>query len=544
MLHKSITSNKSVQAGRVSNRNEHDRLNQLAKTIKVPLFIAGVLPVVSGSLLLLQAWLLANILQLAIVDGIERAQLWPKVLIIAAIIIARALITAISEYVSQHSVRHMLGSLREQLFLKMLDNGPMWSRQIRSGELAYIISHQVEALEGFFARYIPSIFSATIVPLMFAIALLPVDIIAGALLIVTLPLIPLFMALVGWGAEAASRRHQGALVHLSGFFVDRVRGLLTLKLYGQAQAQADAVGKAANELYVRTMAVMRLAFLSSAVLEFFAALGVAGMAVYIGLSYLGMLDIKSSPFSLQTGLFCLLMAPEAYIPLRQMAANYHDRGAARAAISEIHNFFDNPCSLTSIGNQQPINSINIESGKSYALVGPSGSGKTTILEQLAGLRPCVSNVTIQGVPLFKWLDLDGHKKTVLIGQRPYLFAGTLAENIRMGRKFATDADVLSAAKAAGVWSFAKHRPGGLESRVGHHGSGLSGGQKQRVSLARLFLTDPDLILLDEPTAHLDKNTIKNILPAVFEFAQGKSMMIATHDHLVASMCDHTLKLDL
>lgn len=544
MLHKSITSNKSVQAGRVSNRNEHDRLNQLAKTIKVPLFIAGLLPVVSGSLLLLQAWLLANILQLAIVDGIERAQLWPKVLIIAAIIIARALITAISEYVSQHSVRHMLGSLREQLFLKMLDNGPMWSRQIRSGELAYIISHQVEALEGFFARYIPSIFSATIVPLMFAIALLPVDIIAGALLIVTLPLIPLFMALVGWGAEAASRRHQGALVHLSGFFVDRVRGLLTLKLYGQAQAQADAVGKAANELYVRTMAVMRLAFLSSAVLEFFAALGVAGMAVYIGLSYLGMLDIKSSPFSLQTGLFCLLMAPEAYIPLRQMAANYHDRGAARAAISEIHNFFDNPCSLTSIGNQQPINSINIESGKSYALVGPSGSGKTTILEQLAGLRPCVSNVTIQGVPLFKWLDLDGHKKTVLIGQRPYLFAGTLAENIRMGRKFATDADVLSAAKAAGVWSFAKHRPGGLESRVGHHGSGLSGGQKQRVSLARLFLTDPDLILLDEPTAHLDKNTIKNILPAVFEFAQGKSMMIATHDHLVASMCDHTLKLDL
>ena len=544
MLHKSITSNKSVQAGRVSNRNEHDRLNQLAKTIKVPLFIAGVLPVVSGSLLLLQAWLLANILQLAIVDGIERAQLWPKVLIIAAIIIARALITAISEYVSQHSVRHMLGSLREQLFLKMLDNGPMWSRQIRSGELAYIISHQVEALEGFFARYIPSIFSATIVPLMFAIALLPVDIIAGALLIVTLPLIPLFMALVGWGAEAASRRHQGALVHLSGFFVDRVRGLLTLKLYGQAQAQADAVGKAANELYVRTMAVMRLAFLSSAVLEFFAALGVAGMAVYIGLSYLGMLDIKSSPFSLQTGLFCLLMAPEAYIPLRQMAANYHDRGAARAAISEIHNFFDNPCSLTSIGNQQPINSINIESGKSYALVGPSGSGKTTILEQLAGLRPCVSNVTIQGVPLFKWLDLDGHKKTVLIGQRPYLFAGTLAENIRMGRKFATDADVLSAAKAADVWSFAKHRPGGLESRVGHHGSGLSGGQKQRVSLARLFLTDPDLILLDEPTAHLDKNTIKNILPAVFEFAQGKSMMIATHDHLVASMCDHTLKLDL
>lgn len=544
MLHKSITSNKSVQAGRVSNRNEHDRLNQLAKTIKVPLFIAGLLPVVSGSLLLLQAWLLANILQLAIVDGIERAQLWPKVLIIAAIIIARALITAISEYVSQHSVRHMLGSLREQLFLKMLDNGPMWSRQIRSGELAYIISHQVEALEGFFARYIPSIFSATIVPLMFAIALLPVDIIAGALLIVTLPLIPLFMALVGWGAEAASRRHQGALVHLSGFFVDRVRGLLTLKLYGQAQAQADAVGKAANELYVRTMAVMRLAFLSSAVLEFFAALGVAGMAVYIGLSYLGMLDIKSSPFSLQTGLFCLLMAPEAYIPLRQMAANYHDRGAARAAISEIHNFFDNPCSLTSIGNQQPINSINIESGKSYALVGPSGSGKTTILEQLAGLRPCVSNVTIQGVPLFKWLDLDGHKKTVLIGQRPYLFAGTLAENIRMGRKFATDADVLSAAKAAGVWSFAKHRPGGLESRVGHHGSGLSGGQKQRVSLARLFLTDPDLILLDEPTAHLDKNTIKNILPAVFEFAQGKSMMIATHDHLVASMCDHTLKLEL
>src|SRR5690606_20779202 len=269
-----------------------------------------------------------------------RVDLAPAIGAIAGLILARAGLAWLGERAGARAAETIKQRLRLALFDRLLARGPAWSRGQVSGELASAIVDQVEALDGFFSRYLPAAVAAAVLPVAFAAVLLPVDWIAGLLLLVTAPLIPLFMALVGWGAEAASRRHLRAFARLSGFFADRLRGLSTLKLYGRAEAEAQSVALASETVRRRTMAVLRIAFLSSAVLEFFAALGVAGMAVYFGLTYLGFLDLRGSPLTLQAGFFCLLMAPEAYAPLRQFAAHYHDRAAARAAVSQVAAAFD------------------------------------------------------------------------------------------------------------------------------------------------------------------------------------------------------------
>ena len=273
--------------------------------------------------------------------------------------------------------------------------------------------------------------AAAMLPVAFSVLLFPVDVIAGLVLLITAPLIPLFMALVGWGAQGASR-HLRAFARLSGFFADRLRGLSTLKLYGRAEAEAESVAAASDALRQRTLSVLRIAFLSSAVLEFFAALGVAGVAVYIGLTYLGFLDLRWSVLTLQAGMFCLLMAPEVYAPLRQFAAHYHDRAAALAAVTQIDAVFDGlpdvapagaapvaPAAaparpgfnerarpaLDGAGRPAPVldgAALALAPGEHVALMGPSGIGKSSLIEAIARLRPCEGEILIDGRPLADW----------------------------------------------------------------------------------------------------------------------------------------------
>ncbi|MBD9982526.1 thiol reductant ABC exporter subunit CydD, partial [Bordetella pertussis] len=453
--------------------------------------------------------------------------------------------------------------VREALFARLLALGPQWSRQRASGELASAMVEQVEALDAFFAKYLPAMGAAAVLPVAFAVVVLPVDVITGLLLLVSAPLIPLFMALVGWGAEAASRRHLQAFARLSGFFADRLRGLATLKLYGRAEAEEQSVVAASDALRQRTMAVLRIAFLSSAVLEFFAAQGVAGVAVYIGLTYLGFLDVRASVLTLQGGFFCLLLAPEVYGPLRQFAAHYHDRAAARAAVAQIARTFDglpspgvepappaqapalargaarlaaSGLTVTQPGRPAPVlreAALQLDAGAHVALRGASGAGKTTLLELLARLRDGAGAIALDGVPLADWDEAALRERVVLIGQRPYLYAGSIADNIRLARPGASAALVEEAARRACVMEFAQALPRGLDTPLGSRGHGLSGGQAQRVALARLFLRDPGLILLDEPAAHLDAATQARVLDEVLAFAQGRTLLLATHADAVA-----------
>lgn len=574
-----ITINASEAGERVKAR-EHSRwLSTQARTPRGLLTLATGAPLVAGALLLVQAWLLARVLDAAIVGQVPRSELMGDISVIVVLIVVRAGLAWISERSGARAAEVIKRSIRLALFDRLVDRGPMWSRTRVSGELASAVVDQVEALDGFFSRYLPAAVSAAILPLAFGVALLPFDWIAGLLLLVTAPLIPLFMALVGWGAEAASRRHFRAFARLSGFFADRLRGLSTLKLYGRAQAEADSVATASEKVRQRTMSVLRIAFLSSAVLEFFAALGVAGMAVYFGLTFLGFIELWSTPVTLQIGFFCLLMAPEAYAPLRQFAAHYHDRASARAAVSQIAKVFDGLPDIPQQGKagasaddaavptpdpsasaarlmvkglyvhtpdrDVPVMNgaaLTLSSGDHIALIGPSGIGKTTLLETIAGLRTYQGQVELDDRPLSEWNERLLRERVALIGQKPFLFAGTIADNIRLGRTEASSEDVREAARRACVLEFTDALPNGLDTPLGPRGRGLSGGQAQRVALARLFLRDPGLILLDEPTAHLDEALQGRVMDEILSFARGRTLVLVTHSSTVAQRFPRVIRL--
>lgn len=536
--------------------------------------LAGGAPLVSGALLVVQAWLLASVLDAAIMQDVPRQELLASIVGIAALMLVRATITWAGERAGADAAERIKRHVRQSLFTRMVAKGPYWSRGKASGELASAVVDQVEALDGFFAKYLPAMAAAAMLPVAFSVLLLPVDVIAGLVLLITAPLIPLFMALVGWGAQGASRRHLRAFARLSGFFADRLRGLSTLKLYGRADAEAASVVAASDALRQRTMSVLRIAFLSSAVLEFFAALGVAGVAVYIGLTYLGFLDVRWSPLTLQAGLFCLLMAPEVYAPLRQFAAHYHDRATALAAVTQIAGLFDGlpqedadaklmhgsrGTGVTSLGAELEVSGLTVLApgrahavlseatltlapGEHVALMGPSGIGKSTLIEAIARLRPSQGDIHIDGQPLADWDEAALRGRVALIGQTPQLLAGTIADNIRLGCPGASDTDVQEAARRACVLEFAAVLPQGLETPLGSRGQGLSGGQAQRVALARLFLRDPGLILLDEPTAHLDEATQARLLDEILAFSVGRTLLLATHSATVAARLGRVLRV--
>lgn len=538
--------------------------------------LAGAAPLVSGALLVVQAWLLASVLDAAIVRHVPRQELLAGILGIAALMLLRACITWAGERAGADAAERIKRHVRQALFTRLVAKGPYWSRGKASGELASAVVDQVEALDGFFAKYLPAMAAAAMLPVAFSVLLLPVDVIAGLVLLITAPLIPLFMALVGWGAQGASRRHLRAFARLSGFFADRLRGLSTLKLYGRAEAEAASVVAASDALRQRTMSVLRIAFLSSAVLEFFAALGVAGVAVYIGLTYLGFLDVRWSPLTLQAGLFCLLMAPEVYAPLRQFAAHYHDRATALAAVTQIAVLFDGLpqdaavaqhattqqaplLTASGVGARVDVKDLGVAApgrghvvladaalilaaGEHVALMGPSGIGKSTLIEAIARLRPFDGDVRIDGVPLADWDEAALRGRVALIGQKPQLLAGSIADNIRLGRPGASDGDVQEAARRACVLEFSVELPQGLDTPLGSRGHGLSGGQAQRVALARLFLRDPGLILLDEPTAHLDEATQARVLDEILAFSAGRTLLLATHSPGVAARFCRVLRV--
>lgn len=561
---------------RKPSREQSRWLKGLAGAARLPLMLAGAAPLAAGALLVVQAWLLASVLDAAIARQVPRQQLLGQILAIAALMLVRACITWAGERAGADAAERIKRHVRQALFARLLRKGPDWSRRQASGEIASALVDQVEALDGFFSKYLPAMAAAALLPVAFSVLLLPVDVIAGLVLLITAPLIPLFMALVGWGAQGASRRHLRAFARLSGFFADRLRGLSTLKLYGRAEAEAASVAAASDALRQRTLSVLRIAFLSSAVLEFFAALGVAGVAVYIGLSYLGFLDLRWSPFTLQAGLFCLLMAPEVYAPLRQFAAHYHDRATALAAVSQIATLFDGlpqgqepdaaPASvaeaapvpatgaarltvtgltMTAPGRPQPVlaeAALALAPGEQVALMGPSGIGKSTLIEAVARLRPSQGDIHLDGVPLAQWGEAALRARVALIGQKPQLLAGSIADNIRLGRPDASDAAVQEAARRACVLEFAAGLPQGLDTPLGSRGHGLSGGQAQRVALARLFLRDPGLILLDEPTAHLDEATQSRVLDEILAFAAGRTLLLATHSPAVAARFARVLRV--
>jgi len=526
-----------------------------------PLRGSGACTVLAGALLVPQAWLIAAAMQRVFVEHAPVRAVATLLAALAAVGVSRALLAWAARRLADEAVETVRLRVREQLARRLVARGPRWLRRQRSGELAETLGGHVDALEGYIGGFLPARLEVVAVPLLILIAAFWADRVVGLILLFTLPLAPVFMMLVGWGAEAASRRQLQALARMGGHFADRLRGLGLIRLYGRGDGELAGIEQAAEGLRHSSLKVLRIAFLSSAVLEFFASLSVAMIALYLGLTYLGMLDLRGPPLDLATGVFCLLLAPEFHAPLRRLATHYHDRAAALAAAGEMARLLDDDGdastppvagALDDTGARAPTLrvdrlalrpatdapwvlrdlSFTLEAGARLALIGASGGGKSTLLEALAGWLPPAAGTIHYDVP----------PRIGYAPQRPHLFQGTLADNLRIAAPDAGDAELEAAAEAAQVMCFARRLPQGLHTPIGERGFGLSGGEARRVALARLFLRRPTLLLLDEPTAFLDPDTEQAVLRALAEFARGRTLVMATHSPAAMRMMGRVLDL--
>jgi ATP-binding cassette subfamily C protein CydD len=455
--------------------------------------------------------------------------------------------------VAQERAQHAAGvdarsRLRDAAFARLLEAGPLDPRPV--GERAALVVDRIEALDGFFARWIPAAALALLAPALVAGAAALADPTSGLIFVAAGLLVPAVHAATGIGAAQAARRQFDALQRLSGRFLDRMRGLPTLVLFNRQEAEAQRLGRAAEELRARAMRVLRVAFLASGGMELIAAAALVLLAIRHGAVLAGG-GAHPDPAA---ALFAVLLVPVFFAPLRAFSAAYHERLAARGAASALAPLLAEPPEappgllLEEVPPRVTVTFQNVRlsydparapaldgltfrvlPGETLVLAGPSGSGKTSALRVLMGfVRPDAGRVAINGRDVTLLRPAELRRLSTYVGQRAHLFRATLRENIRFARPGATDAEIEAAARAARVTEFAASLPQGLDTLVGEGGWGLSGGQDQRVAIARAFLRDVPLLLLDEPTAHLDPGTEAEVLESLRRLCVGRTAIVASH----------------
>ena len=506
----------------------------------------------------------------------------PHFIALIALMLLRALLAYGRERASFEAGKRLRGHIRAAVMDKLTKLGPAFIKGKPAGSWASIVLEQVEDLQDFYARYLPQISLAGFIPILILAAVFPINWAAGLILLLTAPLIPMFMILVGMGAADANRKNFSALARLSGHFMDRLKGLSTLKLFHRGDAELKVIATASEEFRSRTMSVLRMAFLSSAVLEFFAAVSIAVLAVYFGFSYLGHLDfgyygahanISSStdpdmggiPFSLFTGLFILILAPEFYQPLRDMGTHYHAKAQAIGAAEALITLLEHPepefAGHVRINSIETLSADNLEvfsvdgtrllgplsfelkEGERLALVGPSGAGKTSLLNALLGFLPYKGHLLINGHELSA-LDLAHWRQHLAwLGQEPQLFHGTVRDNVALADPTLPDDTLWHLLAEANISDFVKAQPLGLDAPVGEQSSGLSVGQAQRIALARALGQQASLFVLDEPTASLDSQSEQAVSSALNRAMAGKMCIMVTHRLDQLDQMDTILVLD-
>jgi len=530
-------------------------LKQQSSRAKGWIRLSMMLGLLSGLLILAQAWLMAGLLHSLIIEHTPRDALLQSFLLMALTFVLRAVVTWLREQVGFICGRVIRQEMRKLVLERLEKLGPAWIQGKPAGSWASIILEQIEDMQDYYSRYLPQIALAGIIPLLILVSVFPINWAAGLILLVTAPLIPLFMALVGMGAADANRRNFVALARLSGNFLDSLRGLDTLRLFHRGTAEIDQIKRSTEHFRARTMDVLRLAFLSSAVLEFFASISIAVVAVYFGFSYLGELNFGSygTPVTLFAGFLVLILAPEFFQPLRDLGAFYHAKAQAVGAAESLVTFLSAESADMGDGDQNfpagktveleardliiqspqgktlagPL-TFSIPAGQRIAIVGLSGAGKSSLLNALLGFLPYQGSVTVSGMELKSLRNDEWRKQLSWVGQNPHLPEQTLRANILLNQPDVSDEQLQSAIDRAYVSEFLPLLPQGLETILGDSAARLSIGQAQRVAVARALLSPCSLLLLDEPTASLDAHSEKRVMSALNDASKAQTSLLVTH----------------
>jgi len=552
----------------------HRRLLQLTRDTRIALTLTILSGFLAGLLTIWQAWLLSSSINNVFLGGQSLAQVTGLLRLILVAIAGRAFLTWLNEISANAVAVKIKTDLRNRLFAHILNLGPAYSRGQRTGELTAAAVEGIEALDAYFSQYLPQLVITALIPLSILIFVFPIDLLSGIILLITAPLIPFFMIMIGKGAEAVTKRQYETLRLLSAHFLDSLQGLTTLKLFGQSKAQTRTIAEVSDKFRDTTLGVLRVTFLSALVLELLATLSTAVIAVEIGFRLL------YAKMEFQPALFLLVLAPEFYMPLRALGARFHAGMSGTTAAKRIYEILDTPVtalnvesyrlkdlehstfniqlenlSFTYPGESIPaLENINltIQRGQQIALVGKTGAGKSTLVQLLLGfIQPTSGQISTQTdtqhatrntqflipnsqslIPSIAWVP-----------QKPYLFHDTLAENIRLGNPEATDEQVISAARSAHLHEFIETLPQKYETVIGESGARLSSGQAQRLALARAFLKDAPILILDEPTSSLDPETESVLDESTRKLMQGRTTITIAHRLNTIFQSDRIVVLD-
>lgn len=550
------------------------------------------LGLLSGLLLIAQAWSLASIVNAVIFEQAKLGDVGYYLIALLAIFLVRAGLNQASERAAIEAAMRVKRDLRQRLHQRLFDAGPLYLNNERSGELVNTLVDGVDALENYYARYLPTMSLVALIPLSILVFIFPIDWISGLIMVVTAPLIPFFMILIGKGTERLNKKQWRKLARMSAHFLDMIQGLTTLKLFNASRREAQVIARISDDYRRSTMSVLRVAFLSSLLLEFLSTVSIAMVAVIIGFRLMyGELDFFY-------GFFALLLAPEFYQPLRNMGTHYHARmeaiGAAEKMLEvlepgtltledgveplvQVPQSASEPASAdqpdTHVPTQQDWTALSSESGvtiefdqvsfdyepgrpalknislriqphETIAIVGASGAGKSTLMNMLLGfISPSAGEIRINTMRLTADHIEAWRKQLAWMPQRAHLFHGSVRDNIALGQPEASDQAIQAAAKAAQIADYIDTLPALYETAVGERGAGLSGGQIQRIALARAFLKDAPVMLLDEPTAHLDQESEQGIQKSLAQLAQNRTVISIAHRLQTIKQADRIVLLE-
>jgi thiol reductant ABC exporter CydD subunit len=538
------------------------RLVRRARSVRALLAVDAALGLCAALLVLAQAVLIARVAARGF-DGASAADLSTALALLCVVVAARAAAAWGFEAAGRRAAADVVSGLRLELVERRLRGRPAALDGVESAEVATAAVAGTDALEATFARYLPQLVLAVTVPVAVLVLAAAIDPLSAGLMLLTLPLVPMFMWLVGRHTERRARERWRALALLATHFLDVVRGLPTLRAFNRSTAQADRIAEVSDAYRRSTMRTLRVAFLSGAVLELAATLGIALVAVTVGVR------LVEGGLGLEAGLTVLVLAPELYLPLRNLAAQFHASADGRAVAERLLGLLDEapaaasgaalpagprvaPVRLEGVsfaysaGLGPVLEGVDLElgPGETVALVGPSGCGKSTVASLLLRFaEPGAGRVTVGGVDLAA-CDADAWRAGIAwVPQRPTLFRGTVADNIRLGDPGASDERVRTAAVLAAADPFVRALPDGYDTVVGDGGRGLSAGETQRIALARAFLRDASLLILDEPTANLDPASAVQVEQAIEACGADRTVLLIAHRPELAARADRVVRLD-